>query len=92
MVFGVSVVALCACSKKVSQQQCDALLDHYAELVAKESMPDASAETIKAEQVREREEARADEGFRDCATQLQPAQYRCAMKAQTPDALEACLE
>jgi len=90
--LAVLVVGTAACSKKVTQSQCDAIVDRYAELVVKESKKDASAEEIKAEQARERDEAKADDAFRNCTSEIEPADYDCAMKATTADAIEKCLE
>ena len=78
-------VGLCAagCSKKVSQPQCDAIVDHYAELVVRDAKPDASAEARKADQAREREEARSDDLFRNCTSEIIAADYDCAMAAKS---------
>ena len=86
-------IALCAsCKKKVTPAQCEAIVDRYAELVVKTQMPDASAETIAAERTREKSEAHGDEVFKNCAAEVDPGDYDCAMKAATPEALEKCLE
>jgi hypothetical protein len=86
------VLLALSCKPKVSKEQCDALLDHYAALVVKDKMPDASAETIKAEQEREKSEARGDDAFKNCRSEVSAAEYECAMKASTADAVEKCLE
>lgn len=80
------------CKKKVTPAQCEAIIDRYAELVVKEKMPDASAETVAAERTREKSEAHGDDAFKNCAIEVEPDDYECAMKAKTPDALEKCLE
>ena len=94
-IVGLLVAApllLGACHKKVTPTQCDAILDRYAELLTKEHLPDASAETIDAEKKREREESRGDDDFRNCTSEVEESDYQCAMKATTADALERCLE
>jgi hypothetical protein len=80
------------CKKKVTQAQCEELLDRYATLVVREKLKDASPEQLKAEQMRERDEARSDDNFKNCTAELSTEDYACAMKAQTADALEKCLE
>ena len=80
------------CKKKVTATQCEAIVDRYAELVVKEKMPDASAKAIADERTRERSEAHGDEVFKNCAVEVEPDEYECAMKAKTADALEKCLE
>lgn len=84
--------AMGGCKKKVTQAQCEELLDRYATLVVSEKMKDAPPEQLKAEQVRERDEARNDDDFKNCTTELSTEDYTCAMKAPTADALEKCLE
>ena len=86
------VAALSGCRKRVSQAQCDEIVGHYAELVVREKLPDASAESVAKEKEREQSEARGDEGFKNCTTEIEPSDYACAMAAKTPDALEACLK
>ena len=90
----VSVLSLASggCKKKVNQAQCEELLDRYASLVVHEKLKDATPEQLKAEQARERDEARSDDDFKNCTAELSTEDYACAMKAATADALEKCLE
>src|ERR1700722_264238 len=69
------------CKKKVTQAQCEDLLDRYATLVVTAKMKDATPEALKAEQLREREAARSDDDFKNCTTELSTEDYACAMKA-----------
>jgi hypothetical protein len=80
------------CKKKVSQAQCETLLEHFAVLVVNERIKDAPPELIKAEQDRERHEARGDEAFRNCTSEIAQPDFDCAMKAGSSDALLKCLE
>jgi uncharacterized protein YgbK (DUF1537 family) len=89
--FAMAIV-LVGCSKKVTQSQCDTMVQHYAELVVRDTKKDASAEEIKAEQEREKNEAKSDDAFRNCTSEIEPADYDCAMKADSADAMEKCLE
>jgi hypothetical protein len=81
-----------ACKKKVSQAQCDELIDRFATLVVKERIRDATPEVVKAEQDRERQEARGDEAFRNCTSEVAPEDYGCAMRSATSDQFLKCLE
>jgi fatty acid/phospholipid biosynthesis enzyme len=85
-------VAFASCKKKISQTQCDALIEHYAQLVVVEKMPDAGASIVTAEKSREREEAKRDEGFRNCTTEVQAEDLACALSAGTSGAVLKCLE
>ena len=84
--------AVSGCKEKVSQAQCEQLLDHFAELVVKERYADAGPDTVAAERTRERQEAKNADEFRNCTTAVQTKEHECAMKAQTSDALIKCLE
>jgi hypothetical protein len=68
------------------------LVARYADLVVREKMPSAPLEEIRREQTRVRQESAGDENFRNCTTEVRPSEYECAMSAQTPDAIEKCLE
>lgn len=84
--------SLASCTKKVSQAQCDELLDRFAGLVVKERMPDAGADTLAAERTRERSEAKSDDAFKNCTSEVQADEHACAMKATSSEALLKCLE
>jgi hypothetical protein len=92
LLIGAGIAALSACKPKITPVQCDALVDRYAQLVVTEKLPDAGPGTIKAEQERERGEARGDDAFKNCTSEVSRAEFDCAMRAPTADALEKCLE
>jgi hypothetical protein len=83
---------LCGCKPKANQTQCDLLLDRYARLVVAEKYPDATDALYGAERERERAEARGDDAFKNCTSEVSRAEFECAMRAQSADALEKCLE
>ena len=83
--------AVTSCKRKVSEKQCDELLDRFAEMVVRERFPDAGPEVIAAERVRERSEAKGDE-LRNCTSEVQADEHTCAMKAKSSEALIKCLE
>ena len=85
-------VAAVGCHDRVDRAQCDELLARFAELVVKEKLPVAAPEVIKAEQVREREEAARDDNFKNCTTELRVSEYKCAMAATTAETFIKCLE
>lgn len=88
----VLLASMSGCKQKISQSQCDQILDHFAELVVKERFADAGPEAIAAEQARERREAKTADEFKNCPTQVQANEHDCAIKAETSDALIKCLE
>jgi hypothetical protein len=90
--IGVATMALVACKERVTPAQCDELLQRFATLVVNEKMPFASAEMVRAEQQHERDESASDDNFKHCTTELRIEEYRCAVAAETSDALLKCLE
>jgi hypothetical protein len=80
------------CKPKASATQCDALIDRYALLVVTEKLPDASPAQVDTERERERGEARGDDAFKNCSSQVSEAEFDCAMRAQTTETFEKCLE
>lgn len=90
--WAVVLLALVSCKHRITQAQCDEMLDHYATLVVRAELPDAPPDVIDRERARERSEARGDDSFKNCTAEIEPRDYECAMRAETPDALEKCLE
>ena len=85
-------VAAGACKPKATPAQCDRLIERYAELVVREAHPDASAEIVKGAQEQVKVEARGDDAFKNCPSEVSRAEFDCAMAAPTADAVEKCLE
>ncbi len=92
VVGGVIAFSSFGCRPKVTPLECDTLLDRYARLVVTETYPDASAERVSLEEQRERVEARGDDAFKNCSSEVSRSEFDCAMRAETADALEKCLE
>ncbi|HVH46939.1 MAG TPA: hypothetical protein VM925_31565 [Labilithrix sp.] len=90
--LAATILHVGGCKQKITQAQCDQLLDHFAELVVKERFPDAGAEAVSAERTRERQEATHADEFKNCRSEVQANEHDCAMKAQSSDALIKCLE
>ncbi|MGH7294294.1 MAG: hypothetical protein ACRELB_05150 [Polyangiaceae bacterium] len=89
---GLTLGSLAACKPKASSAQCEALIDRYASLVVTEKFPDASAAQVEAERQREKSEARGDDSFKNCPSEVSQPELDCAMHAPTADAFEKCLE
>ena len=66
--------------------------ERFSELVVKERMPDAGPEVLTAERARERNEAKSDDAFKNCTSEVQADEHACAMKAASSEALIKCLE
>jgi hypothetical protein len=81
-----------ACKARITPAECDELVARYATLVVREKIPDAAPAVIETEQKRERDQAAHEDAFRNCTTEVQRDEHRCAMAAKTADAFEKCLE
>jgi hypothetical protein len=93
--FAIAAIALAGatdCKPKASGAQCDQLLERYAQLVVTERFADASADQVKAEREREKSEARGDDAFKNCSSEVSQTELDCAMRATNADAVEKCLE
>jgi hypothetical protein len=88
----LACLAAGACKPKATESECDQLIDRYARLVVTEKHPDASPDDIAIEQRREKTEARGDDAFKNCSSEVSRDELRCAMQALTADAFEKCLE
>ncbi len=88
----VATFGTTSCRKKVSAKQCDELLERFAELVVKERFADAGPEVVAAERARERAEAKSDDAFKNCTSEVQNDEHACALKATSSEALIKCLE
>jgi hypothetical protein len=85
-------LGLGGCRQKATPQQCGEMLDRFAHLVVKERFPDAGAEVLEAERLRERRAAKSDDAFKSCPSEVQASELECAMRAETSQALLTCLE
>jgi hypothetical protein len=88
----LALLGWAGCKEKANAADCERLLERYARLVVTEKDPDASAERIQAEEQREKGEARGDDAFKNCSSEVSRRELDCAMRAPTADALEKCLE
>ena len=91
-VAALALASTIGCKPKASGAQCDQLLDRYAQLVVTERFADAGPEQIKSERDREKSEARGDDAFKNCSSEVSQAEFECAMHAPNADAVEKCLE
>ena len=86
-----SVLLFAACGKPPSHEECDALLEHYVELLAHSDRPGTNAAELHKLQIQAREKAKDDPEFRACSERVSRRAYDCAMNASNPDLLEQCL-
>lgn len=84
---------LCACGKPLSEDDCEALLNRYTELLIRADDPDAPAQHISELQQQARELAHNDPKyeFDRCSDEVSRKGFECAMRAPSVDEMERCL-
>jgi hypothetical protein len=80
-----------ACGKPPSHDECDALLDHYVELLVNSDRPGTNAAELHKLQLQARDKAKDDPEFKACNARVSRHAYDCAMSAGNADLLEQCL-
>ncbi len=85
---GLFVFTVTGCSKKASPGDCEAIVRHFAEVSARESGLDASANEVAAAV----EAAKSDPDARMCTTEIDARKTSCALAARTSDGILECLE
>ncbi|HYQ47412.1 MAG TPA: hypothetical protein VER11_35820 [Polyangiaceae bacterium] len=91
-----ALLASCAlftqgCGKRPTHDECQALLDHYVELLVNSDRPGTNASELHKLQLQAREKAKADPEFAACTERVSRRELDCAMKASNADLLEQCL-
>jgi hypothetical protein len=85
------VLSLDACGKRPSREECDALLDHYVELLVTSDRPGTNAAELLKLQTQARDKAKSDPEFMECKSRVSRRELDCAMSAPSADLLEQCL-
>jgi hypothetical protein len=85
------VGGLSSCGKSVGPGECSALLDRYVEKLVGSDRPGVSAGDLVRLQAEARATAQNDPAFRDCPKVVSRRQMDCAMRAETVDRMEICL-
>lgn len=106
--LGAPLLACCllmtsGCGKPPTKDECNALLDHYVELLVNSDRPGTSASELHKLQLLAREKANGkcdaagkcevlpDPEFMACGDRVSRKAFECAMSAPNADVLEQCL-
>ena len=79
------------CGKPPSKNECDALLNHYVELLVSSDRPGTNAGELHKLQLQARDKAKTDPEFATCSEHVSRRAFECAMSAANADVLEQCL-
>ena len=94
----VSLAALPGCNGKVTRNECTQMLDHYIDMsVAGEpaSQGHDAAEARRGREAKKNQRKSAPSYLRvqdQCEAEISRREYRCAMKAPTPETWQACID
>jgi len=86
-----AALALAGCGKPLDSGECDALLDHYVELLLRDDRPKSSAGEVLRVQQEARKRAARDPAFLECRQRVSRRSFDCAMQASDANQLEQCL-
>jgi hypothetical protein len=89
LAFGILFVS--ACGKPPTHDECDALLDHYVELLVNSDRPGTSAADLHKLKQQARDKAKIDPEFAECSNRVSRHALECALSAPNADLLEQCL-
>jgi hypothetical protein len=84
-------LAVSGCGKRLEQAECQALLDHYVELLLRDDRPKSSAGEVLRLQLEARKKAEHDPAFAECPSKVSRRGFDCAMQAEDANRLEQCL-
>jgi hypothetical protein len=79
------------CTRSPTPGECNALLDRYMEKLVGSDRPGVSAGELLKLQSEARARAATDPSFAECSKRVSRRAYDCAMRAETVDRMEICL-
>ena len=89
--MGALSLAVIGCGRGPSPAECTALLDRYTEKLVGSDRPDVKAGELEKLKADARARAAEDPEFSQCSRKVSRSAYECAMKAETVDRMEICL-
>jgi hypothetical protein len=79
------------CAKPPSPAECTALLDRYTEKLVGSDRPEVTPGELEKLKETARARAAEDPAFAECSRKVSRSAYACAMRAETVDRMEICL-
>ncbi len=90
---------LAGCNGRISRDECTQMLDKYLDMtIAAENDGDAqmSASELAAARAMKKALRQSEPGYKrvtaQCEQEVKRSEYRCAMKANTPETWQACID
>jgi len=88
----IAALLCVCCGRAPSHVECTALLDRYTEKLVDSDRPDVTPGELEKLKATARAHAAEDPAFAECSQKVSRAAYDCAMKAETVDRMEICLD
>ena len=92
-------LALASCNGRISRDECTQMLDKYLDMtIAAENEGDAEMTPSEMSAARAMKKAlrKSEPAYRrvtdQCEQEVKRSEYRCAMKANTPETWQACID
>jgi hypothetical protein len=98
LVLVVAGASLFGCNRKASREQCSEMIDKYIDMTIAGEPGLADLPPAEARAAREMKKAirKAEPSYArvegQCESEISMSEYRCAMKAQTPETWQACID
>jgi hypothetical protein len=87
-----------ACNGKATREQCNEMLDKYLDmtLASDPALADLSPEEARAAREMKKALRKSEPSYArvesQCESEISKSEYRCAMKATTPETWQACID
>jgi hypothetical protein len=91
----IALALTAACSDKPSDAECEKLTNHLINLAVKAGGADKATTEMKADHEKQKaglKKQTEEYALKECKENLPASQVRCALKAQTMEAVAACEE
>ena len=91
-------LVLAACNGKATKEQCNEMLDKYLDMTiaGEPGLTDLSPAELRAAREMKKALRKNEPSYArvatQCETEITKAEYRCAMKAPTPETWQACID
>jgi hypothetical protein len=90
--MALSVLAASGCSRHATSADCDKVMDHYVDMLVRESNPGIGGGELYARYQEARKRAGEEPSFVSCPKEITARDVECALAAVNVAELERCLE
>jgi hypothetical protein len=98
VIGGSTALTVAACNGKATRVECNEMLDKYLDMIVAGEPGLADLSPTEARAAREMKKAirKSEPSYarveNQCESEISKSEYRCAMKAPTPETWQACID